>query len=83
MVIEDWDESLIEAMQVFNEVDVQQQNFILTAVTETLQLKNISTSRRISKFLSRIGFTMMIFAAVVAVLGFYLPLAGAASNVGI
>lgn len=79
---DEWDESLIEAMQVFNEVDEEQQGFILQSVKETLHLKNVHTSRQISKFLSRIGFTMMILAAVVAVLGFYLPLAGAASNVG-
>lgn len=79
---EDWDDSLIEAMQVFNEVDDEQQGFILASVKETLHLKNVHTSRQISKFLSRIGFAMMVLAAVVAVLGFYLPLAGAASNVG-
>ncbi|MVF10916.1 hypothetical protein FT643_02060 [Ketobacter sp. MCCC 1A13808] len=79
---EEWDDSLIEAMQVFNEVDDEQQDFLLTAVKETLHLKNVHTSRQISKFLSRIGFTLMVSAAVMAVLGFYLPLAGAASNVG-
>lgn len=79
---DDWDDSLIEAMQVFNEVDEQQQGFILDSVKDTLHLKNVHTSRQISKFLSRVGFAMMVLAAVVAVLGFYLPLAGAASNVG-
>lgn len=79
---DDWDDSLIEAMQVFNEVDEEQQGFILASVKETLHLKNVNTSRQISKFLSRVGFVMMVFAAVVSVLGFYLPLAGAASNVG-
>lgn len=79
---DDWDDSLIEAMQVFNEVDEQQQGFILDSVKDTLHLKNVHTSRQISKFLSRLGFAMMVLAAVVAVLGFYLPLAGAASNVG-
>lgn len=79
---DEWDESLIEAMQVFNEVDEEQQGFILASVKETLHLKNVNTSRQISKFLSRVGFFMMILAAIVAVLGFYLPLAGAASNVG-
>ena len=82
LAAEDWDDSLIEAMQVFNEVDEQQQGFILDSVKDTLHLKNVHTSRQISKFLSRIGFAMMVLAAVVAVLGFYLPLAGAASNVG-
>lgn len=77
---DEWDDSLIEAMQVFNEVDEDQQKFILDAVKETLNLKNVHTSRQISVYLSRIGFVLMIFAAVVAVLGFYLPLAGAASN---
>ena len=79
---DEWDDALIEAMQVFNEVDEQQQNYILEAVKETLNLKNVHTSRQISLFLSRIGFVLMVLAAVVAVLGFYLPLAGAASNVG-
>ena len=78
---DDWDDSLIEAMQVFNEVDAEQQAFILTAVKDTLYLKSVHTTRQISKFLSRVGFTMMIMAAVTAVLGFYLPLAGAAANV--
>jgi len=78
---DEWDESLVEAMQVFNEVDEEQQGFILESVRETLHLKNVHTSRQISKFLSRVGFTMMVLAAVVAVLGFYLPLAGAASHV--
>lgn len=79
---DEWDDSLIEVMQVFNEVDEDQQNYLLDAVKETLNLKNIQTSRQISLYLSRIGFVLMILAAVVAVLGFYLPLAGAASNVG-
>lgn len=79
---DEWDDALIEAMQVFNEVDEQQQNYILDAVKETLNLKNVHTSRQISVFLSRVGFVLMVLAAVVAVLGFYLPLAGAASNVG-
>ena len=79
---DEWDDALIEAMQVFNEVDEQQQNYILEAVKETLNLKNVHTSRQISLFLSRIGFVLMVLAAVVAVLGVYLPLAGAASNVG-
>ncbi|MAR92506.1 MAG: hypothetical protein CML06_16740 [Pseudomonadales bacterium] len=78
---EDWDESLIDAMQVFNEVDADQQQFILASVKDTLHLKSVHTSRQISKYLSRIGFALMILAATVAVLGFYLPLAGAASNV--
>ncbi|MEE2730510.1 type II secretion system F family protein [Ketobacter sp.] len=78
---DEWDDALIEAMQVFNEVDEEQQGFILDSVKETLHLKNVNTSRQISKFLSRIGFLMMVLAAVVSVLGFYLPLAGAASNV--
>lgn len=77
---DEWDDALIEAMQVFNEVDAEQQGFILNSVKETLHLKNVNTSRQISKFLSRTGFIMMVLAAVVAVLGFYLPLAGAASN---
>ena len=81
LIEDEWDEALVEAMQVFNEVDEEQQGFILSSVKETLHLKNVDTSRRISKFLSRIGFVMMVLAAVVSVLGFYLPLAGAASNV--
>ncbi len=79
---DEWDDALIEAMQVFNEVDEQQQDYILAAVQDTLNLKNIHTSRQISSYLSRIGLFLMVMAAVVAILGFYLPLAGAASNVG-
>lgn len=78
---DDWDESLVEAMQVFNEVDAEQQEFILSAVKETLYLKSVHTTRQISKYLSRTGFTLMLLASITAVLGFYLPLAGAASNV--
>lgn len=77
---EEWDDALIEAMQVFNGVDAEQQGFILSALKDTLHLKNVNTSRQISKVLSRIGFVLMVTAAVVAVLGFYLPLASGAAN---
>lgn len=78
---DDWDQTIRDGMSVLHEVDTEQQQHVISAMRETLHLQNVHVTRKISRFLSRIGFFLMLSAAVCAVLGFYLPLAGAASNV--
>jgi len=78
---EDWDQTVRDGMAVLHEIDADQQQYVLDAMKETLHLQNVHVARQISKILGRIGFFLMMFAAIAAVLGFYLPLAGAAGNV--
>jgi type II secretory pathway component PulF len=78
---EDWDQSIRDGMAVLHEIDADQQRHVMSAMKETLHLQNVHVARQISRVLGRIGFLLMVFAAVSAVLGFYLPLAGAAGNV--
>lgn len=78
---EDWDQTIRDGMSVLHEIDEIQQQHVITAMKETLHLQNVHVARQISRVLSRTGFVLMMFAAVSAVLGFYLPLAGAAGNV--
>lgn len=77
---DDWDQTIRDGMEVMHEIDAEQQQYVIAAMKETLHLQNVHVARRISRFLGRLGFVLMILAAVTAVLGFYLPLAGAASN---
>ena len=78
---EDWDQSIRDGMAVLHEIDADQQKHVLSAMKETLHLQNVHVARQISRVLGRLGFLLMMFAAISAVLGFYLPLAGAAGNV--
>lgn len=77
---EDWDPVVRDGMAVLSEVDDEQQQYILNALLETTHMQNVHAARRVSKALSRIGFILMVMSVVSAILGFYLPLAGAASN---
>ncbi len=77
---EDWDAVVRDGMSVLTEVDDEQQQYILNALLETTHMQNVHAARRVSKALSRIGFILMVMSVVSAILGFYLPLAGAASN---
>lgn len=77
---DDWDQTVRDGMEVIHEIDADQQLYVIAAMKETLQLQNVHVARRISRFLGRLGFLLMMLAAVTAVLGFYLPLAGAAAN---
>lgn len=77
---DDWDQTIRDGMEVMHEIDTDQQHYVIAAMKETLHLQNVHVAHRISRFLGRLGFVLMILAAVTAVLGFYLPLAGAASN---
>lgn len=77
---EDWDPVVRDGMSVLAEVDDEQQQYILNALLETTHMQNVHAARRVSKALSRIGFILMVMSVVSAILGFYLPLAGAASN---
>ncbi len=79
---EDWDPTIRDGMSVISEVDDSEQARILEAMESTMQLQNIHASRRVSKALSRVGFILMLASVLAAVLGFYLPLAGAASGGG-
>lgn len=77
---DDWDQTIRDGMEVMHEIDAHQQQLMMAAMKETLHLQNVHVARRISRFLGRTGFLLMTLAAVTAVLGFYLPLAGAAAN---
>lgn len=78
---DDWDQTIRDGMSVLHEIDSEQQDHVLSAMKETLHLQNVHVTRQISRFLARVGFLLMLSATVCAVLGFYLPLAGAASHV--
>lgn len=78
---DDWDQTIRDGMGVMHEIDADQQQHVISAMKETLHLQNVHVTRKIARVLGRTGFFLMMFAAVSAVLGFYLPLAGAASNV--
>ncbi|OUS27836.1 hypothetical protein A9Q99_13840 [Gammaproteobacteria bacterium 45_16_T64] len=77
---DDWDPVVIDSMSIINEVDDEEQQHIMSALEDTMQLQNLHAARSISKALSRIGFILMLSSVVAAVVGFYLPLAGGASN---
>ncbi|PCJ34060.1 MAG: hypothetical protein COA99_15020 [Moraxellaceae bacterium] len=79
---EDWDPTIRDGMLVISSVDDNEQARILEAMEATLQLQNIHAARAVSKALSRLGFFLMVASVLAAVLGFYLPLAGAASGGG-
>ncbi len=80
---EDWDPTIRDGMSVISQVDDEEQAHILEAMEATMQLQNIHAARRVSKALSRIGFSLMVASVLAAVLGFYLPLAGSASGGGL
>ena len=75
-----WDSVIIDGMKVLANVDEEQQQYILNALLETTHMQNVHAARSVSRALSRIGFVLMVASVVSAILGFYLPLAGAASN---
>lgn len=77
---EDWDPVIRDGMAVLSQVDDEQQRYILDALLETTHMQNVHAARSVSKALSRIGFLLMVLSVISAILGFYLPLAGAASN---
>lgn len=77
---DDWDPVIIDSMSIINEVDDDEQQHIMAALEDTMQLQNLHAARSISKALSRIGFVLMLLSVVAAVIGFYLPLAGGAAN---
>lgn len=77
---DDWDPVVRDGMSVLTEVDEEQQSYILNALLETTHMQNVHAARSVSKALARIGFVLMVLSVVSAILGFYLPLAGAASN---
>ncbi|MDX1694218.1 MAG: type II secretion system F family protein [Ketobacteraceae bacterium] len=77
---DDWDTVVRDGMSVLSEVDDEQQQYILLALLETTHMQNVHAARNVSKTLSRIGFLLMVLSVISAILGFYLPLAGAASN---
>ncbi|MCG8316742.1 MAG: type II secretion system F family protein, partial [Pseudomonadales bacterium] len=78
---EEWDPVIRDGMQVLSEVDEEQQAYILNALLETTHMQNVHAAREVSRALSRIGFVLMVSSVVIAILGFYLPLVGAASGV--
>lgn len=78
---DDWDQTIRDGMEVMHGIDAEQQQHVIAAMKETLHLQNVYVARRISRFLGRVGFLLMMLAAVTAVLGFYLPLASAASHI--
>ena len=77
---DDWDAALRDGVGVLAEVDDEQQQYILSALLETAHMQNVNAARSVSKALARIGFMLMVLSVISAILGFYLPLAGAASN---
>lgn len=79
---EDWDPTVRDGMSIISDVNDEEQANILEAMEVTMQLQNIHAARKVSKALSRVGFFLMLSSVLAAVLGFYLPLAGAASGGG-
>ena len=77
---DDWDPVVIDSMAIIGDVDELEQQRIMEAMEETMQLQNLYAARAISKTLSRIGFTLMLLSVIGAVIGFYLPLASGAAN---
>ncbi len=77
---DDWDPVIIDSMSVINEVDEAEQQHIMIALEDTMELQNLHAARSISKALSRIGFVLMMMSVIAAVIGFYLPLAAGAAN---
>ena len=67
-------------MLVMNEVNEVEQEHIMAALEDTMELQNLHAARSISKALSRIGFVLMMMSVIAAVIGFYLPLAAGAAN---
>lgn len=77
---DDWDPVVKDGMAVLTQVDEEQQRYILQALLETTYMQNVHAARNVSKSLSRLGFILMVMSVVSAILGFYLPLAGATAN---